>query len=195
MSEERINAYLQRLTGSQPNPKLGVKLSSAQKAAFAAWMRRNGMEFSPAVLRQAVFSLEVLFGAEATVPNPPAPKPALRGPALLSGLRVGIDMEQTTSLPDASDYRVHEFYRDNFTPTEIAYCLQRRDPKRSLCGLWAAKEAAAKVLGCDSAAGLREIEIGHDADGRPFCKLGELSISHSGDFSVAIFIAFPKGRP
>lgn len=103
-------------------------------------------------------------------------------------------MEQTMSMPDAVDYRAHEFYRDNFTPAEIAYCLQRNDPKKSLCGLWAAKEAAVKALGRDSTAGLHSIEIEHDNNGRPFCKLGEVSISHSGDLSIAIFVALPGSR-
>ena len=158
-------------------------------------MRQTGIAYSPAILHQTTFSLDSLLRTENAAPPPVPVEMAARVQPLLSRLRLGIDMEQTSSLPDTQDCRAHEFYRDNFTPAEIAYCLQRGDPKKSPCGLWAAKEAAVKALGGDSAVGLRGIEISHDANDRPSCRLGELSISHSDDFCVAIFAAFPGNPP
>jgi phosphopantetheine--protein transferase-like protein len=103
---------------------------------------------------------------------------------------VGIDLELVSTLPDATDYREHEFYRENFAPEEISHCLLQTDAKTSLCGLWAAKEAVAKALGMGTVreSGLRSIAIRHDESGRPWYEVGELSISHSGGFCVAVFI-------
>jgi phosphopantetheine--protein transferase-like protein len=192
MNHEKLASYLQRLTGNPVDQHSLLRLSSAQRAALTSWLRREGIPYAAAALSLPAFTISDLLepGGE-IVPKPAAnrtPPAASRSRSLVSRLRVGIDMEQTSSLPDALDYREHEFYRDNFTPAEIAYCLQRSDAKNSLCGLWAAKEAIIKALG-DDAGEPRTLEIGHDASGKPTCLLGELSISHSGDFCIAVFVA------
>ena len=195
MSKEKIVAYLQRFTGTHTGSADAVRLTSVQKAAFASWMRREAINFAPAVLQRGTFSIATLLGSDVagSVTAPSLPMRSMPSQAPSSRLRIGIDLEQIASLPDAVDYREHEFYRDNFTPKEIAYCLQRPDTKASLCGLWAAKEAILKVCGIErSASGLRAIEILHDDDGQPRCDSGELSISHSGGFCIAVYAALAR---
>ena len=82
--------------------------------------------------------------------------------------RVGIDIEQVDNLPAAADLGTDPFYVENFTPAEIAYCQRQPKPRESLCGLWCAKEAV-KKCGAEFL-NLRplELEIRHDAQGRPF---------------------------
>jgi phosphopantetheinyl transferase (holo-ACP synthase) len=190
MSHQNVASYLERLTGTALSPT--IRLSSAQRAAFAAWARREGIPFSQSVLLNGTFSLAELLGdigppvsVDLSWPNAAMPS---------SGLAVGIDLELVSSLPDATDYREHEFYQENFTSEEIAYCLQRPNPKSSLCGLWAAKEAIVKALNVPTRGeGMKSLEIRHDEAGRPFFDGGALSISHAGDFCVAIFTSFKRG--
>ena len=107
------------------------------------------------------------------------------------GARIGIDIERIDSMPETTDYRAHDFYRDTFAPAEIAYCLLRPEPRQHFCGLFCAKEAFLKA----SNGALRpgDIEIGHEPSGRPYYKRAgqgpvprfDLSISHSGGYAVA----------
>lgn len=75
-----------------------------------------------------------------------------------------------------------------------------------LAGRWAAKEATAKALGCGlgSQLGWREIEVVKNGDGQPRIKLApeaaerhdfpklELSISHDGEYAIAIVVLVGK---
>lgn len=93
-----------------------------------------------------------------------------------------------------------------FTPSEIEYCLGKKNEKsisESLAGRFAAKEAVAKALGTGvmtMGIGFTDIEILNDKNGAPFVKLGgaasqkveelgvrsvSISISHDGDYAVA----------
>lgn len=196
MSQEKIAAYLQRLTGGAVDATTPLRLSSTQRATAAAWMRREGIAFSAGVLQRTAFSLPALLGEGG--PQMSAISRAAQTPAMIAplpgSLRVGIDLEHVANLPDTVDYREHEFYRENFTPAEIAYCLQRADAKTSLCGLWAAKEAILKARG-DSIfpKALGAIEIQHDDSGRPTTQGGALSVSHSNGFCVAMFVMSGTG--
>lgn len=112
-----------------------------------------------------------------------------------SGL--GIDIECADNLPWSGDPWTEAFYVENFTAPEIAHCLRQPDPRLSFCGLWCAKEAALK---CGPAfAGLRpiDLEVHHNAIGRPSLRkagasasAGNLdcavSISHAGRTCIAI---------
>ena len=110
---------------------------------------------------------------------------------------VGIDIEHCDNLPAAADPRTDSFYVENFTPAEIAYCHRQPKPRESFCGLWCAKEAAKKCG--EEFMNLRplDLEITHDAHGRPLLSVlrdGKqeiqrhcvLSISHTNDVSVAV---------
>jgi holo-[acyl-carrier protein] synthase len=73
-----------------------------------------------------------------------------------------------------------------------------------LAGVFAAKEAALKALGTGMRVAFRDVEVDHDAAGRPLLRLGgeagavaarlgagrvHVSISHSGGFAIATVIA------
>ena len=46
--------------------------------------------------------------------------PSIVGPGLQGSKGLGLEIENIAALPDAEDYALHEFYRANFTPSEIA---------------------------------------------------------------------------
>jgi len=93
------------------------------------------------------------------------------------GLAVGIDVEGPDNLPWSGDPRADPFYVDNFTGAEIAHCTGQSNPRLAFCGLWAAKEAAAKCG--NEFAGLRpiDIEIYHDAGRRPMLRVSRERLS------------------
>jgi len=87
-------------------------------------------------------------------------------------------------------------------------CTGQRRWER-LAGLFAAKEAALKALGTGMRVPFRDVEIGHDAAGRPVVRLGgqaraaaerlgadrlHVSISHSGGLAMATALAEGPGH-
>lgn len=104
---------------------------------------------------------------------------------------IGIDIESVDNFKTVSDYRADSFYSSNFTESEISYCLLKSNPVESLCGIFAAKEAIQKSDNQFAQIALKEIEITHTSQGKPYFKNYEISISHSNGFAVAV--AVPKG--
>ncbi|MCL2575356.1 MAG: holo-ACP synthase [Defluviitaleaceae bacterium] len=93
------------------------------------------------------------------------------------------------------------FLRKCFTDGEVEYCRGKGvAAMRSFAGFFAAKEAVAKALGGGFVGFLpRDIEILHNASGKPFVRLSSnvdapqdcvvhLSISHERDFAVAMAV-------
>jgi phosphopantetheinyl transferase (holo-ACP synthase) len=125
-----------------------------------------------------------------------------RAARVRQALAIGLDRESADNLPSPGDPWSEPFYVENFTRTEIAWCLCQPDPRLSFCGLWCAKEAALK---CGREfAGLRpiEIEILHDPQGRPVLRPRRarpsgrasdwlLSISLAGRMGVAVCVKRP----
>jgi phosphopantetheine--protein transferase-like protein len=112
---------------------------------------------------------------------------------------VGIDVEHCDNLPAAADPQGDPFYLENFTPAEIGYCQRQPKPRESFCGLWCAKEAAKKCSAEFVHLRPLELEITHDAQGRPLLAVlrdGKqetkrncvLSISHSNGLAVAVCV-------
>ncbi|MGH6847868.1 MAG: 4'-phosphopantetheinyl transferase family protein, partial [Methylocella sp.] len=100
---------------------------------------------------------------------------------------LGLEIENIAALPDAEDYALHEFYRANFTPSEIAYCIKQPAVKAAFQGLLAAKRAIVKSgAASDASDGLGSVEIGFDSEGRPTYPGCMLSISDTGTIAAAI---------
>jgi phosphopantetheinyl transferase (holo-ACP synthase) len=100
---------------------------------------------------------------------------------------IGIEIETLASLPDAENYAEHEFYSDNFTASEIAYCLQQPSVKAAFGGLIAAKKAIVKAGAARGPLeGLSRIEILHDEEGKPFYPECFLSTTYTDLTALAI---------
>jgi fatty acid synthase subunit beta len=120
---------------------------------------------------------------------------------------VGVDVELTNAVNIDST----TFIERNFTAAEIEYCQSRPDPQASFTGRWSAKEAVFKAISSygkipsdGAAAPLNEIEIKANEVGAPEVVLTgkaksaatasgikdiNVSISHSGAYSVAVALA------
>lgn len=101
-------------------------------------------------------------------------------------LAVGIDMENINAMPLANDFREEAFYQQNFTSTEISYCILQQNPYASFAGLFAAKEAILKTDNRLMELPFNKIEIKHDLRGKPFFKDYAISISHTAEMAVSI---------
>lgn len=109
---------------------------------------------------------------------------------------IGVDIQHLSSFPDDI------FSSDNinlrtslFTELEVVYSLSRPDPKITLLGIYAAKEAVIKALNNKNKIQFNYIEIRHYPSGKPYVILKsypkiflEISISHSIDIAIGYCI-------
>jgi phosphopantetheine--protein transferase-like protein len=140
-----------------------------------------------------------LSGDTTTVAAEAGVKPRAVASAVGDGsLQVGVDVEDIRSLPIAADYWEHEFYRDSFAKSEIAYAVIQAEPRTHFAGFWCAKEALRK---CD--ASFAEVSpaltaVAHEANGRPYLTLEggsgperlphAVSVSHTADVATAVVV-------
>jgi len=106
---------------------------------------------------------------------------------------IGIDIEEIGSMPRVNDIREDEFYKMNFAPGEIAYCILQQDSYASLAGLFAAKEAIVKASNNYESRPFSSIIIDHLPNGKPVNNEFQLSISHTKTLAVAV--AIRKDQP
>ncbi len=124
--------------------------------------------------------------------------PSISGTILpLGGSTVGVDIELIDNFPIPVDYRSDGFYTDNFSPYEISYCLLKENPRASFAGLFAAKEAVVKLDNKLKGIPFSQIEIAHNEAGKPIYNKIDLSISHAGEYAiaVAVFPTTPSPQP
>ena len=115
---------------------------------------------------------------------------------------IGTDIAQSCRISELLDRFGESFFRHVYSSAEAAAAVGK--PVAYHAGRWAAKEAAAKALGCGFGAECHpaEIIISNAPDGRPqvefvgvtgerFARLGavaHLSISHEKDYATAVVI-------
>lgn len=108
---------------------------------------------------------------------------------------VGIDMEEIDAMPRANDFREDEFYKMNFSATEIAYCILQPNPYASFAGLFAAKEAIVKANNSIRSRPFNSIIINHNEEGKPSYPGFNISVSHTNNMAVAIALAITDEGP
>jgi phosphopantetheine--protein transferase-like protein len=162
---------------SQPMPPLRSLAKGAP--TFLSAQRSNWSE-APASSGAQVWSAAKLLSAE-------------------SRLACGIDVESISSLPEAKDYWEEPFYKANFTPAEIAYCVGQANPRMHFAARWCAKEALKKCLPAYTQWEMKRIEVVRGEAGRPYLRLTEdggaktppvaLSLTHSEDWALAMVVS------
>ena len=106
---------------------------------------------------------------------------------------VGIDIEDISSFAAAADYREDEFYKQNFSASEIAWCITQPHPLASFAGRFAAKEAIVKSDNRFMSHPFNRIEILSNPDGRPQFQGFEISISHTPAMAIAVAVRSQAG--
>ncbi len=120
-------------------------------------------------------------------------------------LGIGLDLVEVKRVRASVGRSGTRFTKRVFTPEEIAYCAGRARKFEHLAARFAAKEAALKALGTGITgwASMQEVEVVHDAAGRPELRLSggvlrrarslgvaaaHLSISHTEGMAAAVVI-------
>lgn len=116
-------------------------------------------------------------------------------------IATGIDLVEIVRFRQLKPEILARFYRRVFTPAEIAYIGKRFE---AAAGIFSAKEAVVKALGCGiGPVSWQEIEIHHSAEGMPQVELHgsalnlanqmgmqqcSLSISHTQEYANAMAV-------
>lgn len=104
---------------------------------------------------------------------------------------MGIDLIGITKVEKILERHGEKFLEKVFTDDEIKYIEEKHFMPQTVAGIYAAKEAMLKELGTGIGEySLKDVEVFHDEKGRPYGKAGEklfdISISHEGDYGVAV---------
>jgi phosphopantetheinyl transferase (holo-ACP synthase) len=186
----------------KPETSLRSLDSSLGSTKLALALKRAGLRLPgdavPPTFRDLELALNGNTGAPAlseTV-SVPAATPANNSSG---GLQVGLDVQDISALPSADDYWDHEFYKENFDKSEIAYAVVKPEPRTHLAGFWCAKEALRKCDPAFAGTGFATTAVAHDAGGRPYLMSvtptgrvrlpHALSISHSGQIASAVVVS------
>jgi len=175
--------------------------TSLGSAKVRLGLKRLGLAL-PIGSKPATFAglLAVLSGEAFPVASPSAPVTVAKTAAIdSSGLQVGLDVEDIRSLPAATDYWEHEFYRASFAKSEIAYAVLEAEPRTHFAGFWCAKEALRKCDPSFAAVSPAQTTVAHEANGRPYLMLETeagserlphaVSISHTLEIATAVVVS------
>lgn len=112
-------------------------------------------------------------------------------------VKVGTDIVRVERVSRAA--KNPQFLTRMFTPYEREYYRQKGNSPETLAGLYCAKEAAAKAMGCGIMAfNPHDAEVRHDEGGAPYllfydraaqmagCERASLSVSHDGEYAIAV---------
>ena len=123
----------------------------------------------------------------------------------IQALGIGNDIVEVERIQQAIVKQGQAFLDKIYTAKEQAYCLSKGVKQyESFAACFAAKEAVSKALGCGIGKSLRfhDIELGHDAQGKPLIELSkryltahsstnihaEVALSHTGTLAIANII-------
>ena len=118
---------------------------------------------------------------------------------------IGFDLVQVSRIKDALRRWGERFQNKVFTPGEIRYCLEKKNPAPHFAARFAAKEALVKALGIGIRRGVhwKDVEVQRGLLGRPVLKIHGraveicrneglenffLSLTHDGDYSGAMVV-------
>lgn len=104
---------------------------------------------------------------------------------------MGIDLIGITKVEKILERHGEKFLEKVFTDDEIKYIEEKHFMPQTVAGIYAAKEAMLKELGTGIGEySLKDVEVFHDEKGRPYGKARDkcfdISISHEGDYGVAV---------
>ena len=180
-------------------------LATAVKSRLGKTVSTAGVK-TVGQLRAAVFGEPIPDGGPKAAEATPAAVRTTPAQRLAAGpITCGVDMEDVATLPEAPDYWKHEFYREHFSPEEIAYCAGQRDPRQHFAVRWCAKEALKKCSPRFMKLAFSQIQVANRSDGAVALevRVGEkwhssgcaLSLSHTPTTAVAMVVGGQDGPP
>lgn len=186
---DSIKGFIEKLLNRSLSQNQEIRLSSVQKLRFASWMKGNNINFDPSII-SGKFLLEQLICARGELELSASMDKPTRGNAQNQSkeIGVGVDIQLISEIFSSAlsfDEKCVEWLGDLFTAKEIAYARSKDSPQQTLAGIFCAKEA---VIKAGEVLDLSAIEILPDEYGVPSCDGYQISISHSGEYAIAIAI-------
>ena len=112
---------------------------------------------------------------------------------------MALTFESISALPETKDYWEEPFYKANFTPPEIAYCVSQSNPRMHFAARWCAKEAFKKCRPAYAQWEMNRIEVVRGKAGRPSLQVMAddgartppvaLSLTHTEDWALAMVVS------
>lgn len=192
-----VSDYLSGLMNRPVDAHAPLRLSSAQRARFSAWLGQHATPVDETVLH-GEFTLQGLLAGSpadqgARACGAAATSAAARNSTVSppGGFSLGIDIQNVEELlrnVNRNDFKADPELVRMFTLRELSYAHSSPTPDETLAGIFAAKEAIRKCTPRPfvNQEEFQSIEVLPDNDGRPHAKDYEISISHSGGFAVAV---------
>jgi len=110
---------------------------------------------------------------------------------------IGIDIVEVSRIKEL--IKKQSFVDGVFLKEEYDYFLQKGSNPYTLAGIYAAKEAVLKALGCGISTNLTNIQVLHKTNGQPYLFQNDfvskynvdfcLSITHTNDIAIAVCVA------
>ncbi len=142
----------------------------------------------PAGQRPQIYGELFTSNDEAASEPAPASQNVRSLPSAAGPVAIGIDIEDVSSMPEATDFRTDAFYTRNFSSAEIAHCILQANPRQSFAGRFCVKEAIVKADNYYRDIPFNQIEIQTGPAGQPVFEDFSLSISHTDDKVVAVAV-------
>jgi phosphopantetheinyl transferase (holo-ACP synthase) len=185
-----VSDFFSKFLNRPISEEVEITLSSAQRARVHGWLKKNSIKFDETRLNKK-FNLAQLLEINSALTQGRNESAALgfssNSIQYNTQNLVGIDIQSVSELFPAGfphDPKDASELNNIFTLRELSYAQSKEDPESTLTGIFCAKEAIQKVSGLNI--DLSRLEVLPDDKGRPACKGFSLSISHSGDFAIAI---------
>ena len=177
-SLDLLRSYILQLTDKDIYELDEISLSSAQKSRIDAWCETNGIKTPP--LNEKCFWKNGVTSKDISISDHSVKQKKY------SNLDIGIDIQKISEfLPDIDVISKNDDeLLKIFTKKELSYSESRQNPKATLTGIFAAKEAVFKCSSSVAKDNWTEIEINY-RNKSPYFEGFELSISHSGDLAIA----------
>jgi phosphopantetheine--protein transferase-like protein len=196
VDQEKLISFFSRLTNSEVHENSIINLSSGQASRAYAWLITNGVAIDGSVFNAPLRISDLLGQGRAEGVNlindyKNKNYPEVQG--ALSEIKplIGIDIQSISELfPETlpTDLKVDDELLQIFTTKELSYAQSKPKPKETLTGLYAAKEAIFKSTSTHK--NFLQIEILPNSNGKPCVENFEVSISHSGEYAIAVAIAW-----
>lgn len=189
MHKKNTLEYLSKLLNQPITEEVSITLSSAQKARMHGWLVNNGILFNESVLSHNFTATQLLNGVASGELTQPFSKSSYSslGSCGSGSNQIGLDIQRVDELFPKGlpcDPKADGELTQIFTIKELSYAQSKSEPDITLTGIYCAKEAIKKAS--NSAKNFNEIEVLPDESGKPRSKGYELSISHSGNYAIAV---------
>lgn len=173
-----LRSFILKLTDIDIYEVDKINLTSAQKSRIASWCEENNIQIPD--LNNKQFWLE-----DAIEPSDKSSRSADLNAPISS---IGIDIQNINEfLIDVDNLsKTNKELKSIFTIKEMSYAESKSNPRETLAGIFAAKEAIFKCRNIDIV-NWEEIEIDH-IDDKPKHSGFKVSISHSSEYVISVAI-------